>query len=196
MNESQLCKAWTTIGLFTLIFSLDSWMRVQGSNPIFGSSLPHKDGTASALLGFFIVTIGIIGLLRISFAFTSRQPSGNLPSRLPIAFFDRLDTSEKDAILYQRFMYFLFHIFPLLASIHFIHIILSSNYYIVEECKKGLERAVNLWVFPENYVWDNGYRLGSCDGVTFFPGIQPGLLLIIGFFIVGLNIHYFFKLRQ
>jgi hypothetical protein len=196
MNESQLCKAWTTVGLFLLVFSLDSWLRVQGVNPIFGSSLPHKESVASALLGFLISSIGILVLIRISHSYTSQQPSGSLSSRLPIAFYNSLDTSNKDAILFQRLMYFLFHIFPLIAALHFIHIILSSDYHIVEDCKAGLNEGVKLWIFPENYVWSDGYRLENCKGVTVFPLFEPVLLIFLSLIVTGLNIYYFIRLRK
>ncbi len=78
MNDQQLAKAWSTIGLFLLVFSVDSWLRTQGLAPIFGSKLPHTERVASALLGFIINAFASGLLLRVAFASTHRQSSGTL----------------------------------------------------------------------------------------------------------------------
>lgn len=195
MSDIQLAKAWSTIGLFLLVFSLDSWLRTQGLSPIFGSHLPHTERAAAALIGFTVNIIAAFILLRIAFSFTRRQPSGKLAARLPIAFYVNLDTADKDAVTFQRTMYFLFHIFPLFATFHFLRIILSSQYYISAECKNHQDKGISQWLWPDPYIWDNGFRLDNCNGVTFFPVLEPVLLLTLAGMLVAWNVRYFCLLR-
>ncbi len=196
MNDIQLAKAWSTIGLFLLVFSLDSWLRTQGLSPIFGSHLPHTERTAAALLGVIINVIAAALLLRIAFSFTRRQPSGKLAARLPIAFYVSLETADKNAVSFQRIMYFLFHIFPLFAIFHFLKIVLSSQYYMSAECDNLQCKGVSLWQWPDPYIWDNGFRLDNCNGVTFFPVLEPVLLVAVVSILVAWNVRYFFLLRS
>lgn len=195
MTDTQLCKVWTTTGLFLLALSLDSWLRTQGLEPMFGSKLPHDDRTASALLGFIFTGAGMGLLLRIAFFYTSRQQTGSLSSRLPIAFFATLDTSKKESIFYQRTFYLLFNTLPLMAMFHFYKLVIDSKYFVNDGCVKLKSPAFSVWEWPQgDYIWNNGYRLNNCDGLTFFPLLEPILMTLVGLLIIAISVRYFLTL--
>lgn len=190
MTNSQLAKAWTAVGLFTLLFCLDSWLRTQGLSPMFGSELPHNQRQAAALFGFVVTALLTSALLRIAFIYTRRFPPGELAFRLPIAFYETLDTSQPEAKSFQRLTFFAFHIVPLAAMGHFLRVVLDSTYVVAAECDAGNATPNSLWSYPDPYMWDNGYRLGSCNGVTFFPVFEPVLLMAIGFALLAFSLRY------
>ncbi len=196
MTNSQLAKAWAVIGLFALLFSLDSWLRTQGLSPMFGSKLPQPDQRSAAALFGFIVTAILIGtLLKVANVYTQRLSPSNLASRLPVAFYETLDTSQPEAITYQRLMFFAFHVVPLVAMAHFLHIVLSDSYVVKAACELGNMTPISLWTWPDPYVLNDGYRLACCDGVTFFPVLEPVLLISVAFLLLVFSLRYWLLLR-
>ena len=190
MNDIQLCKVWTVLGLFISVFTLDSWMRTQGLDPLFGSSLPHNQRPASAIFRFVVIVV--LAPLHLYTAITySKRQVGSFHNKVPIAFFVSLDTKATEAKIFQSLMYFALHIFPVLGVIHFYRLILASVYVLQADCRMGIEdRAFSVWTLPATYVWDNGYRLGDCEGVTFFPLIQPVFFTLLALALLLMNLHF------
>lgn len=196
MTNAQLNKLWTTISCFVLIFSVDSWMRTQGIEPIFGSKLPHSQRIASAVFGYLVTSISMFFQFYVAKIYSLRQ-SGSFLSRLPIAFFKSLNMDQSESKFYQLFMYFFMYIVPFFALIHFFSIITKGSYHVYNDCCSNIINvSYSVWKWPEKYILDEGFRLGSCDGISFFPVIEPLLLAIMGIANIVLNLRYLHILKR
>lgn len=134
MTLDQIRQVWTAVGIFIAFFALDTWLRTQGLEPIFGSRLPSEQRAASAVLGLVVTGVGSMYLLYMARLFQTRS-EGRWTDRVPVAFLKRLDTGRAESRHYQRLFVTLFHVLPLLASIHFMRITLNAGYVTTSECK-------------------------------------------------------------
>lgn len=195
MNDEQLSRAWSVTSAFFLFFALDSWLRTQGLNPVFGSTLPHDQRFAAALFGLLICCVVSFFQLRLANAYAQRNTRRGI-ERLPIAFFKSLDFSTAEGRQYQKVFFVAFHILPIAAIIHFFHLNMIAEYFTMEECKNGSGAiAYNVWLLPPSYDYTDGYRLGDCSGVTYFPMIEPILITLLFLVVIIANVRFIYSLR-
>ncbi len=194
MNKDQLAKAWATVSVALLLFTVDSWLRIQGLDPIFGSELPHT-GRRSAALFALVITSGMIWFqVKIANWYLSQCEPGPLLGRFPVAFFKTIDLSLSGGKHYQRFFFLVFHVLPLFALVHFYRVILGSKYYDRSLGQSCENTAYGFWSKPPTLGWEGNYRLGSCDGISFYPPSEPWILTIVFAASLILSFKYFYRL--
>jgi hypothetical protein len=180
LNQAQLSKLWLVAGAILLYYTLDAWIIAQGGQALFGVT-PIVTGKAPiAVTAIPICSVLLTLLSMIGWLYAKRTP-GSWHSRIPIAWFDNIDTGSVEGRIYQLTMVFLFTVIPWIALAYFWWVLTGATIIL----KDG--REVGMWSWPPG-IDDPARVCTSLDrqlpqpcqsNATFIPLLEPALLLIL-----------------
>lgn len=183
MTQSQLAKIWVSLGLFLLYYSLNSWIVTQGGQEIFGAKLVLSTRVPAALIAIPLCSVVMMAWAIVG-TFYARRDGQTWYYRIPVAFFDSIDTGSAEGRIYQAANFGLVLILPLCALAHFWDIVLSAPLLSTGPAP----HAVGLWDWNALGNWDNPARLCGAlegdgtkcvDGCTILPAVEPGLFALL-----------------
>ena len=187
MTNKQLAKLWAAIAAILLFYLINSYLATQGGEPLFDTKLVAK---AREPIALFAIIIGapllLLSALTAQLYATRSETSESWFGRLPVFWFDAIDVNSPEGRWYQRLTLFIFTILPTLSFIHFFRIVIAADVC----ASKPVAHPSGAWDWSALKSINDPARLGgvltqvqgsapSCDnGTTFFPFVEPLLLLI------------------
>jgi hypothetical protein len=187
MTPQQISKVWTVVSLFLLYYALNTYLVVQGGNPMFGATLIISHKTPAAMLGipicsFLLLLTAIIGIGH------ARDRRGPWSNRIPVVGFESLDMTSLEARIYQAVMLCLLTIVPLISIAHFWSVISGAKVYTTGTPQLAVESIWSWW--PTQKTLNDPARICttvkqvgaevSCEGnITILPGLEPTLFAIV-----------------
>ncbi len=185
MNQEHLAKLWRAIGAVLLFYSLNSYLATQGGETVFSVKLFVKAREPIALFGIIIgAPLLFLGAV-VGRSFASRSgPTWH--NRIPVVWFNEIDTASSEGRWYQRIMIVGLTILPALSLIHFFLIVEAASVCV----RSSPARTTNVWDWSALETLDDPTRIGGilnraaqppiCEnGVTFFPVVEPLVLLVL-----------------
>src|ERR1700733_12511031 len=126
MNEQQVSRIWTVIGLFLLYYVLNTWIVTQGGQEIFGAKLIASGRAPAAMLGIPIACIALLlnSIVGIHYAY---RTGPRWSDRVPLVGFENIDAQSREGRFYQGSMLALLSLVPSVAVVHFWRLLVLSN---------------------------------------------------------------------
>jgi hypothetical protein len=177
MKAAHYAKLWTQFGKYLVIIALATWSIVQGGPELFGASPLGKRPVIAALFGIVVCAPLLALVARIGSRFAAQNPAALWPGRIPVSFLKGLDVSTRDGKIYQSFFLVAFAVIPAAALLHFLRVVLNSK--ITE--RGGQTDIGHFDLGHIDWCFCDRYRIGEDDGVTYFPVVEPALLLLLCF---------------
>ena len=163
---------------------LNSYLVTQGGEPVFGAQLFVKAREPIALFAIIIGAPLLILSAMIARLYATRIKKKGL-ARIPLFWFDEIDTNSPEGRWYQRLVILVFTVLPALSFLHFIYIVISGNVCahghittVWDSTAMGFNDAVRLG----GELSTSGVPGGPTDcahGITFFPIVEPIVLVIL-----------------
>jgi hypothetical protein len=190
MTPQQISKVWTVVSLFLLYYALNTYLVVQGGNPMFGATLIVLHKTPAAMLAIPICSLLLFlsAIIGIGYA---RKQRGRWADRIPVVGFESLDVKSREAKIYQAVMLCLFNVVPLISIAHFWSVISSAKVYTTGKPQLPVESIWSWWPTLESLndparICTSVKEVGptpsdiSCEGnITILPGLEPTLFAIV-----------------
>ena len=190
MSRKDLAKTWQKISLFLVIYAAASWAVTQGVSPSFGVGIDQRKEVA-ALFGFVVCAPLFLICLWFASRYVISYGGVSWHSRVPpVGLEDDLDLSKPEGRMYQRFILFLFVLFPLAAVTHFYRKILNTP--ILE---KASSKVLSVWDKPPSIFTNiDDHRFGMEGGVSYLPFYQTIIISVIFLVIWLYTLMYLWKL--
>lgn len=172
MDKKSVTKLWFGIGVVLSFYAINTWLSSQGANPFLSITLLDDRRAVGALFGIFICSPLAILLSSIGEMFIEKFGGQGWPERIPVVWLETLDTSTREGRLYQGVLLFLFVVLPALSLLHFFNVVVGTEIRDTTACS-----PLRFWdvVCPEG----DRYRFGERGGVTFFPIVEPIMVLAL-----------------
>ena len=201
MSQASLNKLWSVIASFLLAYLLNAYLFSQGAEPVFGPALFSKSHAGVYAMALVIGPILHCLANLIGFRYAA-QAGGNWAARFPVFYLDAIQPQKTESKLYQGAMLVLFVAIPFLAFYHFydkISGIADGGLWCRLQPSGELQQySSGLWVSPEGATFNDDCRLGygevvegsALHGITFLPGLEPGLILAFILLDLGLALAF------
>ncbi len=186
MNQSHIVKLFTALGLTLLIISVNTWLVVQGGEKVLGISLISNEKAGAAFLGLMLCSVllllvAAVGLLH------ARRYGQNWHSRVPVVWLEGLDTSKKEAKLFQILIVILFFLVPIGAMVHFKEVVEDS--WLCDQNKVAKPEQVKTVYFKglagptgQTRLVRNQSQTRDCEGIEVFPHWE---FVLVAIFVVA-----------
>ncbi len=191
MDEKTIAKVWTIVGLSLLYITINAWALTQGATFNLPLNLLGKFGKyATSIFGIFVCGPMLWYLIFLQTVYL-RYPKNNFWGIFPVAFNLELNFSYIEAKLYQGFFFFCFQVIPVFAQLHFIR-----KFFNGEACVwKRPDQKIDLMDISliSNSFKSPGY---AYDKVSFYPFLEPVLLIIFVLISICFFIYYLFRVYK
>jgi len=177
MTQSQLGKIWVAIGLFVLYYSLNSWIVCQGGEEIFGAKLVLPTRIPAAFIAIPICSVALMAWTIVGTTYAHRS-HGAWHHRIPVVFFDGIETGTTEGRIYQGTCFFVVLLLTLGALAHFWDVVSGATVL----ASKAPFEPVSLWDSGTLGDWNDPARIctsvdpktGACvEGCTFYRFSSP-----------------------
>ena len=188
MTQEQLSKLWSAIGALLLYYTLNSYLATQGAEPVFPAPLLTKAREPIAIFAILIGAPLLFLVASVGRVFASRAAGPSL-GRIPVLWFDKIDSDSPEGRWYQRLALTAFTMLPALSFLHFFRILTTADV-----CASfPTAHKTTAWSLTAFTTLNDPARLGGlltrdpapphemmCQGgVTFFPLVEPLALLLL-----------------
>jgi len=183
MTQPQLAKIWLCISLFLLYFALNSWVVSLGGQEIFDAKLVLPTRVPAAFIGIPICSVTMMAWAIVGTTYARRSHKG-WHRRIPVAFFEEIETDSCEGKIYQATTFFLVLLVALGALVHFWDVVNDAAVLTTDMPV----RSVGLWDWGAFSSWNDPARIctgvdpkdGHCEGgCTVLPGLEPGLFALL-----------------
>jgi hypothetical protein len=184
VDQKQISKIWSWIGIVAVYYSLDCWLVTQGGKAIFGSEVISLGRVPVALLAMPIcsVLLGLASATAWFHAARARRAGRAWHARIPLAWLERARTGSPEGRIYQATVASVMVAVPLLALCHFWNIVSGAAIMLRESGER-----TGMWSWPTSLndparictSYDPAAMDKCSMDVTFIPGIEPAVLAFI-----------------
>jgi hypothetical protein len=193
MNEKALRNLWTSLGSALALISVACYVRSTGAK-LVDASLKLADLDPHAVPIFSIPVIFVLSWLlqRVGWVYTENVLAANSvapwPFRLPVAFLDAadLDFTQPLGRSYQRWLFFLFIVLPVLIEIQQFGLFVSGDVLLGDH---PVTRLSGIHKFLASGLdgagWLTDYRYA---GQQYYPMLQPWVYLLFSLLLICITV--------
>jgi hypothetical protein len=206
MTSQQISKVWTVLSLASLYYALNTYLVTQGGAPIFGATLIVSNRIPAAMMGIPICSLLLLfcSIIGIDYARKSRS---NWADRIPLVGFEQIDTTSREAKLYQGTMLALLSVLPVVALIHF-WTVFSEAYAVTTKNPPAAIPSIWSWsaltslndparvcnIFHLQPGASGAPATISCEGTnTLLPGLEPTAFAVLTLAAAGTTILFWWR---
>jgi len=187
-KRNSLTTIWSSLSVFLVYYSLDSWLASQGQKPLFSRIIDER----ASIAAFFGIPVGSV-LLFLSiwmlFSYMKHFHNNTWDSKYPLFSNLELNTGTRECKIFQGFCIFIFLVIPLAAQVHFMNKFLDGTAMI-----RDTKTPISIYTLYSPLIFfQEGadiFRYGEKEGVAFFPLYQPILYISIQSFVLFLFVTY------
>jgi hypothetical protein len=181
VDSSTLLKIYGTLGaaLFSFAFNL-FWLERTGAS-ILKQIVPHTKTPSAVLIGVIAISVVSLFLLLIVERYWRLFINRPWYDRLPGAFVDPPNPSDPLAKAIKLSAFALFIVAPAYIAAHFVHELWSMPIVDRRDFFHGLLFHTPTLAFTSEgtFSGDNRFRIDVRDGVSFFPMVEPILIVLL-----------------
>lgn len=195
-TKNSLTTIWSSLSVFLVFYSLDSWLATQGQKPLFSRIIDERPSIA-ALFGIPVGSVLLLLSIWMLFSYMKHFHRDTWDSKYPLFSNLELNTGTRESKIFQGFCLFIFLIIPIAAQVHFMNKFLGGTAIFKDNCASV---SVSIYkLYCPTIFFQKGcdiFRYGEIEGVTFFPLYQPVLYVSIQSFVLYLFVSYLTALFQ
>lgn len=180
MSRANLTALWASLGLFLVYYAVNSYIRTQGGEPILDAKLVVSGRTPAAVVGIVVCSVTLLLVALVGRRYARHPRSGHeWHRRLPVVGLKGLNTGSTDGQVYQAASLVVFLGLPLIALVHFWRVMLNSPVV-----SNTTQLPLSLWDLGAFLAQPNNPAkictdAGNPECVTYLPGLEPTLLLVV-----------------